>query len=401
MSESIGIEQEKKPRLKFIDMARSIAIILMLEGHFTGAALADEYRKSEYFLYNFWHNLHGLTSPLFFTVTGLIFVYLLSANNEINYLENIRVKKGFKRVRQLIFWGYLIQLNLWSIGKSIYYGSKFHLEWLYAFHVLQSIGVGIFFLLLIYGIYKWIGKGALYWYYLIAGLLLFIGYAYLKNYILMEEQLVTDHIKDKPTYFPAGAPEIIQNLFYGEFSDFSIARYGGYTILGGMLGSIIRINQQNALKAWFGFSFILIGILLAVFSQGIFQSIDSFTEIIGLTDVGVFELNTTSFIRFGQVMAFIGILMLVDKYFNIKSNLFLKIGQNTLPIYVIHVIILYGGIAGFGLTPHLFNRDLHPIYAFGISVLFIILFIVFVKYIEPLERIYSKITGIFKFKKHA
>ena len=149
MGEPIGIELEKKPRLKFIDMARSMAIILMLEGHFTGAALSNDYRKSEYLLYNFWHNLHGLTSPLFFTVTGLIFVYLLSANNEINYFENIRVKKGFKRVRQLIFWGYLIQLNLWSICKSVYYGSEFHLEWFYAFHVLQSIGVGIFFLLLI------------------------------------------------------------------------------------------------------------------------------------------------------------------------------------------------------------------------------------------------------------
>lgn len=401
MGEPIGIELEKKPRLKFIDMARSMAIILMLEGHFTGAALSNDYRKSEYLLYNFWHNLHGLTSPLFFTVTGLIFVYLLSANNEINYFENIRVKKGFKRVRQLIFWGYLIQLNLWSICKSVYYGSEFHLEWFYAFHVLQSIGVGIFFLLLIYGIYKWIGKRALYWYYLTAGMLIFICYAYLKNYIQIEEQLVADHIKDKPSYIPIGAPALIQNLFYGEFSDFSIVRYGGYTILGGMLGSIIRINEKNALKAWFGLSFILIGLVLAIFSQGIFQSIDLFTESIGMTEVGVFELNSTSFIRFGQVMAFIGILMMVDKYFNIKSNLFLKIGQNTLPIYVIHVIILYGGIAGFGLTPNLFNRDLYPFYAFGISVLFIVLFVIFVKYIEPLERFYSKIIGIFKFKKQA
>ncbi|MEY3438366.1 MAG: hypothetical protein RL265_951, partial [Bacteroidota bacterium] len=54
MSETIGSESDKKPRLKFIDMARSIAILLMLEGHFTGSALSNEYKSSEYFLYTVW-----------------------------------------------------------------------------------------------------------------------------------------------------------------------------------------------------------------------------------------------------------------------------------------------------------------------------------------------------------
>ena len=351
MSEIIANSLEKKPRLKFIDMARSVAIILMLEGHFTGAALADQYRKSEFLLYNIWHNIHGLTSPLFFTVTGLIFVYLLSANNDLNYFENIRVKKGYKRVRQLLFWGYFIQLNLWSIIQSIYYDSKFHLDWFYAFHVLQSIGIGILFLLIIYGIYKWIGKGAIYWYYLVAALILFSCYAYLKQYIQIEEGLIAKHIKDKPTYLPSGAPSIIQNMFYGQYSDFSFVRYAGYTILGGMLGSLIRTYESKALEWWFGASFILIGLLINLFIQPVFQTIDNLTDSIGITDHGVFVLNATAFIRFGQVMILLGVFMLIDKYADIKAKLFLKIGQNTLPIYVVHVIILYGGIFGFGLKP--------------------------------------------------
>lgn len=399
MTDSVVQLQEKKPRLKFIDMARSIAIIMMLEGHFTGAALADEYKSKEYLLYNIWHNIHGLTSPLFFTCTGLIFVYLLSANNEINYFENIRVKKGFKRVRELLFWGYFIQLNIWSIIQSIYYDSKFHLDWFYAFHVLQSIGVGIFFLLIIYGVYKWIGKGALHWYYFIGGMALFACYAYMKNYIQIEEQLVAEHIKDKPTYLPSGAPSIIQNMFYGQFSDFSFVRYSGYTILGAMLGSLIRKYELKTREWWFGTSFIAIGLLLNLFIQPIFRSVDNFTDWINLTDHGVYELNSTAFIRFGQVMILLGILMLIDMYFNVKAKLFLKIGQNTLPIYVVHVIILYGGVFGFGLKPNVFDENLHPFYAASISVTFILLFAVMVKYIEPLERIYGSVIGFFSFKK--
>lgn len=392
---------EKRPRLKFIDMARSCAILLMLEGHFTGAALANEWRSDEYLLYKIWHNVHGLTSPLFFTVTGLIFVYLLSANNSINYRENQRVKKGFKRVRELLFWGYFIQFNIWSVIQSFYYNSEFHFDWFYAFHVLQSIAIGIFLLLVIYGIYKWINRGALYWYYLIGGLILFSGYAAMKNYIQIEEQLVADHIKDKPTYWPSGAPKFIQNMFYGQFSDFSFVRYSGYTILGGMLGSIIRTFEFKAKEWWFGVTFIVAGLFLILFIQPIFHSIDNLTESIGLTKKGIYELNATAFIRYGQVVSLLGILMLIDKYFDVKAKLFLKIGQNTLPIYVVHVIILYGGIFGFGLKPLLFDQNLNPWISGSISLVFIALFAIMVKYIEPLEDIYNKVLSVITFKKRS
>lgn len=391
-----------KPRLKFIDMARSFAILLMLEGHFTGAALSNEYRSNEYWLYSWWHNLHGLTSPLFFTVTGLIFVYLLSVNNDINYLENQRVKKGFKRVRQLLFWGYLIQLNLWSISKSIYYGSEFHLDWLYAFHVLQSIAVGIFFLLLIYGIYKIVNKGQLFWYYMVAGLSMMVLYAWMKHYIMVEEGLVAQGLKTQPTYLPNGAPKLIQNMIYGPYSDFSFVRYSGYTILGGMLGAFIRLNETKAKEWWFGVAFFAVGVVFN-FLQGFLHSFDNTLEWIGLFENSNLELLTTPFARFGQVMSVLGILMLVDKYFDIKSGLFLKIGQNTLPIYVVHVIILYGGVFGFGLKPNVFDVDQHPLVAAGISVAFMIIFAIMVKYIEPLEDIYNRVKAFVtleKYRKH-
>jgi hypothetical protein len=390
---------EKKPRLKFIDLARSIAIIMMLEGHFTGAALSTEFRDTSYLLYAIWHNIHGLTSPLFFTVTGLVFVYLLSSNNAIPYLENIRVKKGFKRVLQLLFWGYIIQLNLWSILKSIYYNSAFHLEWFYAFHVLQSIGGGIFLLLVIYGLYKLIGKGKLYWYYFSAGLTVFILYAYLKNYINIESDLVANQLKPNPDYFPKNAPSFIQNMFYGPYSDFSIVRYAGYTIFGGMLGSIIRMHEKQVLKLWFGLLFIFGGIFLSLFTQETLRLVDLLLEQTGILQDSVLELSSTSLIRFGQVVALLGITMLIDKYTTIKSNLFLKIGQNTFPIYVVHVIVLYGGIFGIGLTPMVFNKNLDPILSLGISLAFIFLFALFVKHIEPLERIYFNVLQRLKLKK--
>ena len=399
MSETIGSESDKKPRLKFIDMARSIAILLMLEGHFTGSALSKEYKSSEYFLYTVWETIHGITAPLFFTVTGLIFVYLLTANNEINFRKNIRVRKGFKRVIELIFWGYLLQLKLWSMFKAYMAGSEIRLERFFSFHVLQSIGVGIFLLLLVYGLYKWINKGALYWYYLATALLLYFCNAYLQNYILIEEAMVAARIKSNPDYLPIGAHPIIQNMIYGPHSSFGFVKFSGYVLLGGMLGSMIRIYEKNTIKLWFGLSFILIGIFINISIQTIFHSIDHLTNYIGLTENGVLRLNSTYFVRFGQVLAVLGILILIDKYMTIKSKLFLKIGQNTLPIYILHSIILYGGILGIGLNPIVFNKNLPPMLAISISIFFIFVFVLMVKHIEPLERFYLKFLNLFKFKK--
>lgn len=397
----VSVEPIKAPRLKFIDMARSIAILMMLEGHFTGAALSWDYRKNEYLAYDIWHNIHGLTSPLFFTVTGVIFVYLLTAKGAGGYFTNIRVKKGFRRVLTLLFWGYFIQLNLWSIGQSVYYGSEFHMNWFYAFHVLQSIGVGIFFLLVIYGIYKLINKGAVYWYYLFGALVVFGFYAQMKAHITWDDKLIElgKMTAEQRRFLPKGAPLFIQNMFYGQFSDFSILRYAGYTLMGGMIGSIIRTFEHKTREWWFGASFIAVGILISSFIQAGLHQIDNLTENWGWVTEGRWEMNATHFIRLGQVITVLGLLMLVDAYFNVKAKLFLKVGQNTLPIYIVHVIILYGGIFGFGLKPLAFDENLGPWQAILISMSAMIFFVIMVKYIEPLERIYFKVKNILFFRK--
>lgn len=398
-----------RPRLKFIDMARSLAILLMLEGHFTGSALSETYRDDNNWLFSFWHNLHGLTSPLFFAVTGVVFVYLLSKNTSEPYFQNERVKKGFGRVRMLLFWGYLIQFDLITFIRDTYYGFEdlfkgggrgfvYHFNWLQAFHVLQSIAFGIFFLLAIFGIYKLIKKGPLYLYYLVGALIIFTIYGYLKEHIKYQDYLVEIGriTKSQRAFIPSWAPKFIQNMIYGEFSDFSFVRYSGYVLLGGMMGAIIRQFEHNVRKWWFAGFFIAIGLILNLAGQTILHELDQFTNWIGLTAHGCFENNATGFARIGQVGFLLGILMLIDARFKINAPLFLKMGQTTFPVYIVHVIILYGGIIGIGLDPSdWYHRQFNPWVAVSISAFFITVFVLMVKYIEPLTELYYKVFGFF------
>ena len=88
----------QKTRLYFIDIARSIAILLMLEGHFVDNGLMDVYRDTNYEIYNVWLFIRSFTSPIFLTITGIVFTYLLIGNNHLEYFKNNRIKKGYKRV---------------------------------------------------------------------------------------------------------------------------------------------------------------------------------------------------------------------------------------------------------------------------------------------------------------
>lgn len=409
-AESVELPLAARPRLKFIDMARSIAILMMLEGHFTGSALANVYRDSNNWLFSLWHNLHGLTSPLFFSVTGVVFIYLLSKNTEGSFSENERVKKGFKRVRMLLFWGYLIQFDLITFVRDTYYGFKdliynngergfvYHLDWFQAFHVLQSIAVGIFLLLITFGIYKLIKKGPLFLYYLIGSLIIFVIYGYLKDYIRHQDYLVSigEITKNERGFLPPNAPKFIQNMIFGQYSDFSFIRYSGYVLMGGMMGALIRQFEHNVRKWWFGVAFIAVGLFFNLWGQITFREIDHFTEWIGLVSHGCFENNGTSFARLGQVSILLGVLMLIDANFKINAPLFLKMGQTTFSVYIVHVIILYGGIIGIGLEPSAwYKRQFDPWVAASISAFFICFFVVMVKYIEPLTELYYKVFGFF------
>ena len=180
--------QIKHNRLVFIDIARSIAILMMLEGHFIVMALCNDYRGNEYLLYDIWRFTRGLTAPLFFTVSGLVFTYLLVRNN-VGFFENKRVRKGLKRSLQLVLWGYALQLNLLYLIQGEFSGFFF------IFHVLQCIGASLFTVILVYGIYKLFRVVPLY---------IWLGFFGLLGFIL------------KPTIYAldfSGVHPMIENIF--------------------------------------------------------------------------------------------------------------------------------------------------------------------------------------------
>ena len=92
-------------RLYFIDAVRAFAILMMLQGHFIDSLLAPEHRDMSQVAFRIWSYFRGITAPTFFTISGLIFTYLLLKAREKG-TEKQRMRKGLNRGLMLIGIGY-------------------------------------------------------------------------------------------------------------------------------------------------------------------------------------------------------------------------------------------------------------------------------------------------------
>ncbi len=321
----------KTNRLFFIDAMRAWAILMMLQGHFIDGLLDPVFRDRENIVFTVWLYFRGITAPVFFTVSGFIFTYLLIKVPQKGF-ENPRVKKGIRRGLQLLLIGYLLRMNLFGIFNGEIYDS------FYLVDVLHCIGLSILALI---GIYLFSAEKK----------------KYLFPSLLIGITLVL--FLFEPTYKQwsfSFLPDAIANYFTkANGSVFTIIPWLGYATLGGFIS--ILFNRFKDYKYLYD---VAISTALAVGCLLIFTSSDVFLFIHRLTGVQLFAdifFNNYLFIRLGDVLLAFAVFMLFRKFMTNKTVL--SIGASTLSIYVIHFIILYGSFTGLGLY-RFFNHIVTP-----------------------------------------
>ncbi len=321
----------KAARLFFIDAMRAWAILMMLQGHFVDGLLDPVFRDPENGFFTTWKYFRGITAPVFFTVSGFIFTFLLIRTREVGF-NNPRVMKGLRRGLQLLFIGYLLRLNFFGLFKGQIYDAFFLVD------VLHIIGLSILGIVAIY-------------------LLTYKKHIFVFPAILLAATLLLflfEPIYKQWTF--AFIPEFLANYFTrANGSVFTIIPWFGYTAFGAFASILFTRYKEHrwVYPVSIGVSTIL-GFALIFFSS------DLFLYMAGLTDLSVFTglySNNYLFIRLGDVFLVFAAFMLIRHL--LTSKTILRIGQNTLSIYVIHFIILYGSFTGLGLY-RFFHHSLTP-----------------------------------------
>jgi len=321
----------KNNRLFFIDAMRAWAILMMLQGHFIDGLLDPVFRDSSNTIYNVWLYFRGITAPVFFTVSGFIFTYLLIRVPQ-NGLENPRVSKGIRRGLQLVAIGYLLRLNLGGIFKGEIYSS------FYLVDVLHCIGLSILGLITLYLL---TAKRKKYVFPLVLMSITFLLFLFEPLYKQWSFSFLPDAVAN---YFSKANGSV-----------FTIIPWFGYATIGAFISVLFtRFKDYKHLYPAAIILAMVTGIVLCYFSSPTFLF---FHELTGIELFKMIQDNNYLFIRLGNVFVVFAVFMILRQLMTNKTVL--KIGANTLSIYVIHFIILYGSFTGLGLY-RFFNHSLSP-----------------------------------------
>lgn len=305
-------------RLYFIDALRAFAILMMLQGHFISGLLDTTTVDTSHPVYRIWLYFRGITAPVFFTITGWVFLFLLQ-RNPIKGWQNPRLKKGLKRALELILWGYALRLSLPYFLTTGRLTKTFMRP-----DVLQIIGCGLLFSMLLYVVFNSLGKWRPVLFFAIG-----IG-------IFVCEPLYADVVfKNLPLFVAAYLTKAHGAVFY-------LLPWLGYVSIGAGI-SFLMPNKPKKLPLW-AVGFLGIGYLLSFHSTAMLHGLAAALSSTLLQQV---SYNNFLFIHLGDVLLLFGVFMLVEPL--VKQSLWQRIGTKTLSLYIVHYVILYGSFTSIGL----------------------------------------------------
>ena len=321
------VRSEKKHRIIFIDLMRAFAVIQMVQGHTVDVLLGPEFRSDNYPVFFLWNFLRGLTAPIFMFSAGTVFTYLFRLVDE-PFFKNPRVKKGFYRFLLLVGIGYILRYPTYTVF-DFSDVTKDHWDIFFTVDVLHLIGFGLLFVMICAYVAEKLKLSDTTVFTFLA-LFFFIATPFIVKINWLD-------------YFP----QPIAGYFYGGTGSlFPLFPWAGYVVLGGVLGSymarnplVFKTNRFSLNLALFGFALIFVSEVSILITGKYFNYY--FLPTSYTPDTIVF--------RVGFVLVLNSLVSFISQKIEYIPKIIILIGRNTLLIYIVHLMILYGSAWNPGL----------------------------------------------------
>jgi uncharacterized membrane protein len=311
----------------FLDLLRALAVMMMVEGHTVDTLLLNEYRSYDYLGFKLWQFARGMTAPIFMLTAGMVFVYLLRSTT-LPFRDNPRVAKGVKRSLLLLAFGYLLRFPSSSIiGVFSAPAEQWRAFWIV--DALQLIGMGI--LLILFAAFlseKWrLNDLAVFG----CGGAFFFVCAPFCELIVWNDWL----------------PAPIAAYFYsGSGSLFPLFPWAGYVMFGGVLGAYLARDGRESEP----FRLIIGLIVLGTTLLALYYFAQSF-KAANYGPVHFWASNQDlTLLRLGSVLLLIVPIAALSARVRAVPPALLAVGRRTLPVYLLHLVILYGSPWNYGLN---------------------------------------------------
>jgi len=344
-------------RVTFIDLLRAYAILMMLQGHFTDTMLADSFRDAGNPIFATWSFMRGMTAPIFFFASGLIFVFLLMRDAR-PLRENERVKKGLRRGAELILIGYILKITFPRLLSSGIYTD------LLAVDVLHCIGLALWTLIGTFALSRLLKVSY--------PLLLALGGALVFYF----------HFEFKYADW-SFLPLVLENYFtQANGSVFTPVPWVGYAMLGGVLGYALNRRPQWAFGPILPLALLASGLATHFYSTWILEQLHALAGWKNFLEHANFNFLAW---RLGHVFIVVSLFIWIAQIWKNIPKLLLRIGSETLVIYEVHYVILYSTWFGVGLSS-LWYRSFTPWQTAVGAALFIFSFFILIANIDRIRQ---------------
>jgi len=360
-----------KEKVRYIsaDLLRGLVIIIMIEVHVFNAFLLPELRQTGWF--NVLNFINGLVAPSFLFVSG--FAFQVSSGSKLDEMRKLGKAfwKKIARIFQIILIGYALHLPFFSLSQIVNEATPQQLESLLAVDILQCIALGLLFLFITRLLIK---SDKVYNYFLIVSLVIVT----LISPFLWKIEFTN--------FFPL----VIANYFnrmHGSL--FPIFPWISFLLAGAVFAKYFVDARENnvekkfiKISAGLGFVLLLLGHL---FLSGL-----SPEAIKSVLPNPIFYLQ-----RLGYIFVLFSICWWIDKKFNVKQSFVLDASRESLLVYWMHLIIIFGVFWSGKSFADKIGKTMSAFEATGSAIVLIILMIAVAKFWGWAKKNYPKYSSIF------
>ena len=313
---------EEKKRFYFIDQFRGWAVVFMVETHVVNAFLRADLRST--LAYKALDFFNGLIAPSFLFIAGFSFA-IVAGRKWDDFLRPGRVfGKQLLRCLQILLVGYLLhvpQFSLHRLAHSLKWGDK-HVFW--GVDVLHAIALSLLLMLLLVPLWR---RKEYYFAFLAAA--------------AAAVSLLTPWLLSLPLEksLPWAFSGFLKRLPYSQFPLFPWMGYAWFGAAVSWLWQEARRLQGEA--RFFRLLFFAGASLVAVFLVIAFQP---------LAPVALGTFNPAKplffFLKLGLVVMLLSLLWWVEQKKGERPVLVTRVGQESLPAYAFHIVVIFGGFFG-------------------------------------------------------
>ncbi len=307
-------------RLYALDLARFVAMLLMIQGHVLDALVMPSVIDVTQPPWNIWSWIRGLTAPVFLTVSGAVHVFAAKRNAEGHILDSTLERRMRWAVTILVI-GYLLVFP----GKRVIdlpYVTSEGWHTFFAVNILQLVGAAMIVFVAVMQSTRSVadmGRRA----------------ALAAALILACSPLA--HLDVVHAMLPIWLQPYLTSQYGSLFPFFPFATY---LFLGVVIGARLHAlpsEERDARLVQMGVRF---GIPLAILGYGLLYGLVA----MGVSQKSIDNADSVLLVaaRFGAVLViFAGAVKLLRLTWRLRSS-YILFGSKSLYIYVIHVVLLFG-----------------------------------------------------------